>query len=65
MRGKLRMQLYMVLAQVMVAVTSHCRVAEASIDLSASLVWGPGLRSDFYMPVRYFYIQLVRKDGSK
>ena len=26
-------------------------------------VWGPGLESDFHMPVRYFFIQTVSHDG--
>ncbi|BFZ19588.1 hypothetical protein BsWGS_22627 [Bradybaena similaris] len=36
----------------------------SDVSLELSKVWGPGLRPDFLMPVRYFYIQLVNKDGS-
>ncbi|BFZ13095.1 hypothetical protein BsWGS_16134 [Bradybaena similaris] len=35
------------------------------VSLKKSLIWGPGLKADFLVPVRYFFIQLVSKDGSK
>lgn len=35
------------------------------LDYSKFLVWGPGLRADFFMPVRYFYIQTVDKNSNK
>ncbi|XP_059154251.1 protein O-glucosyltransferase 2-like [Physella acuta] len=37
-----------------------------AIDVSVkkSRVWGPGLNADFLLPVRYFYVQLINKDGS-
>ncbi|CAL1538654.1 unnamed protein product [Lymnaea stagnalis] len=34
------------------------------VSVKKSRVWGPGLSADFLVPVRYFYIQLVNKDGS-
>ncbi|GFO05906.1 kdel motif-containing protein 1, partial [Plakobranchus ocellatus] len=34
------------------------------VSLKQSRIWGPGLKSDFRVPVRYFYIQLVNKDGA-
>ncbi|CAG5131230.1 unnamed protein product [Candidula unifasciata] len=36
----------------------------SSVSLTRSKIWGPGLQADFLMPVRYFYIQLVKHDGS-
>ncbi len=36
------------------------------IDPKASLVWGPAIEhSDFELPVRYFYVQLVDGGGRK
>ncbi|GFR82613.1 KDEL motif-containing protein 1 [Elysia marginata] len=35
-----------------------------NVSVKQSRVWGPGLKSDFRLPVRYFFIQLVYKDGS-
>lgn len=32
-------------------------------DLQKTRVWGPGLKSDFFLPVRYFFIQAVSSDG--
>lgn len=32
-----------------------------NVDPSKSLVWGPGLKTSFFVPVRYFYIQAVDK----
>lgn len=29
------------------------------------LVWGPGLRADSVLPVRYFFIQAVNSEGEK
>ena len=36
-------------------------------DVSAekTLVWGPGLKQDFVVPVRYFIIQAVNSNGEK
>uniref|UniRef100_A0A0B6YAE1 Glycosyl transferase CAP10 domain-containing protein n=1 Tax=Arion vulgaris TaxID=1028688 RepID=A0A0B6YAE1_9EUPU len=34
-----------------------------NVDLKNSIIWGPGLNVDFFVPVRYFYIQLVNKNG--
>ncbi|KAH9507750.1 Protein O-glucosyltransferase 2 [Bulinus truncatus] len=33
-------------------------------DSKRGRIWGPGLKADFIVPVRYFYVQLVNKDGS-
>ena len=35
------------------------------IDTEAFKIWGPGLNSKFNVPVRYFYIQAVDKNGEK
>ncbi len=34
-------------------------------DFSRFIIWGPGLRSDFFMPVRYFYVQAVDTESNK
>lgn len=34
-------------------------------DFSRFIAWGPGLRADFSMPVRYFYIQAVDTESNK
>ncbi|XP_023225980.1 KDEL motif-containing protein 1-like isoform X2 [Centruroides sculpturatus] len=33
------------------------------LSLENSIVYGPGLKADFVVPVRYFFIQLVDKNG--
>ena len=35
------------------------------VDVKKMKVWGPGLNSDFVVPVRYFFIQTVGSDGEK
>lgn len=35
------------------------------LDLQKTRVWGPGLKTDFFLPVRYFFIQAVSSDGEK
>jgi len=35
------------------------------VNLSKSLVWGPGLKVDVVLPVRYFFIQPVDSEGNK
>ncbi|XP_044297375.1 protein O-glucosyltransferase 3 isoform X2 [Varanus komodoensis] len=35
----------------------------ATVSAELSLVWGPGLRGEQTLPVRYFYIQAVSSDG--
>ncbi|KAG8584721.1 hypothetical protein GDO81_004741 [Engystomops pustulosus] len=37
--------------------------AAEAVSPERSLVWGPGLRADIAVPVRYFYIQAVSEDG--
>jgi len=34
-----------------------------NVDVALCLVWGPGLKTDFVVPARYFYIQAVDKQG--
>lgn len=36
-----------------------------NLDYQKFIVWGPGLRADFFMPVRYFYIQTVDRNSNK
>ena len=35
------------------------------VDKKAFIIWGPGLKSNFNVPVRYFYIQAVDTNGKK
>ncbi|KAK3749514.1 hypothetical protein RRG08_043420 [Elysia crispata] len=45
--------------------TVKCSVSSCeNVSLRQSRIWGPGLKSDFRLPVRYFFVQLVNKDGS-
>ena len=37
----------------------------AHVNAKTSLVFGPGLRTGFNVPVRYFYIQAVDDNGKK
>ncbi|KAK7115228.1 protein O-glucosyltransferase 2-like [Littorina saxatilis] len=37
----------------------------AEVDPKQCLIWGPGLKSHFNLPVRYFYIQAVDVKGEK
>jgi len=39
--------------------------SEQIIDFANSLVFGPGLRPDFNLPIRYFFVQLVDNEGKK
>ena len=36
-----------------------------AVSLRKSLVWGPGLKVDVVLPVRYFFIQPVDTEGHK
>ena len=45
--------------------TSSALGPSSTIDLGKTLLWGPGLNPDFFVPVRYFFIQPVTKDGEK
>ncbi len=36
-----------------------------NVDSRNSIVWGPGLKADFTVPARYFYIQAVDTSGNK
>lgn len=42
-----------------------CSEDKNVIDVSNTLVWGPGLNERFDLPVRYFYIQAVNKNREK
>ncbi|XP_069496375.1 protein O-glucosyltransferase 3 isoform X2 [Ambystoma mexicanum] len=42
---------------------AHPRASAEQVSPQRSLVWGPGLRSDVVMPVRYFFIQAVSPEG--
>lgn len=54
--------LYFIFGSLMVAASS---ATELEVDLRKTKVWGPGLKPDFFLPVRYFYIQAVSADGNK
>ncbi|XP_060591882.1 protein O-glucosyltransferase 2-like [Ruditapes philippinarum] len=43
--------------------TSSALRTEHVLDLQKTRVWGPGLESDFFLPVRYFFIQAVSENG--
>lgn len=36
-----------------------------TLSLEKSIVWGPGLKSRFSLPVRYFFVQAVDQFGEK
>ena len=38
---------------------------DKKLDPKNFLVWGPGLESNFNVPVRYFFIQLVNTENEK
>lgn len=40
-----------------------CEPVEEEVSARRSLVWGPGLRAEVVLPVRYFYIQAVSNTG--
>ena len=40
-------------------------IVNSTIDPDAFIIWGPGLKSDFNVPVRYFFIQAVDTNGNK
>ncbi len=42
-----------------------CNLPSLTFDPKKSIIWGPGLTSQFKMPVRYFFIQLVDFNGNK
>ncbi|XP_071116529.1 protein O-glucosyltransferase 2-like [Haliotis cracherodii] len=39
--------------------------APRTLSLRNSRVWGPGLKSEFFLPVRYFYIEAVDQFGER
>ncbi|XP_067651435.1 protein O-glucosyltransferase 2-like [Haliotis asinina] len=39
--------------------------APRAVSLRNSRVWGPGLKSEFFLPVRYFYIEAVDQFGER
>ena len=38
---------------------------ERTVSPKKTRVWGPGLKADFFVPVRYFYIHSVDESGEK
>lgn len=48
-----------------VCCASVCSSVQVEVDPKKSLIWGPGLKSHFNVPVRYFYIQALDADGRK
>lgn len=46
---------------------SFRRTVETTGEVSReqTIVWGPGLKSSFVVPVRYFFIQAVDVSGNK
>ena len=36
-----------------------------ALDPNKFLVWGPGLRSGFVVPAKYFFVQAVTDEGKK
>lgn len=40
-------------------------VVVADISIFNSRIFGPGLKADFQMPVRYFYLQTYDTNGKK
>jgi len=39
--------------------------ATSAFSLKDAKIWGPGLNVDFFMPTRYFYVQIINQDGSE
>ncbi len=39
--------------------------SSAAISPENTIVYGPGLKTDFFVPVRYFFIQAVGENGQK
>ena len=37
----------------------------AEVDWSKTKIWGPGLKSGFIVPARYFFLQLKTSSGEK
>lgn len=45
--------------------TSSASTSESiPVDISKTMIWGPGLNPRLVLPVRYFFIQLVDQNGS-
>ena len=40
-------------------------LGERAVDRGKTLVWGPGLKSEVVLPVRYIFIQAVDTHGEK
>ena len=45
-------------------ITTIC-CSNAQLDPKKTLVWGPGLKADYVVPARFFYIQAVDARGNK
>ena len=39
--------------------------SKTKVDVKKCLVWGPGLKGNFRVPARYFFIQVVDTNGNK
>ena len=47
---------------------THCEATEGGVtdvDWTKTKIWGPGLKSAFNVPSRYFFVQLKQADGEK
>lgn len=52
------------LSSLLLSLAGLCLLAATEpVSPQRSLVWGPGLRADIVMPVRYFFIQAVSPEG--
>ena len=40
-------------------------ICAQKVSVDKTLVYGPGLKTHFVMPVRYFFMQVVDEDGRK
>lgn len=45
--------------------TVWCTIDAKKVDVKKFLVWGPGLKGNFRVPARYFFIQIVDSGGNK
>lgn len=54
---------FMFFAIINVFTVNVCLLKNEVPSLRNSIVYGPGLRADFVVPVRYFFIQLIAENG--
>ncbi|XP_060063782.1 protein O-glucosyltransferase 2-like [Ylistrum balloti] len=63
--GKIKSLTWIFLVLVQTMVLSSAATSESvPVDISKTMVWGPGLNSRLVLPVRYFFIQVVDENGS-